>query len=427
MKYKNNTIGSGSTVLQLVSASAVNPSTFVLREVRELRRMGFEVVLGQLRPLYKQMSANGFEELVSLVVRPLLWPPTILFAIAYFSFRRPRQLWGYLSLIFLGEAQFKNIAKMLYILLVAVAFSYRCRGYESVHVRGHFLHTEALAAHFVSGLLQAPYSITVHTVVVHFPPKVVDEVVRRASFVVADTLQVQQFLERLGVPSEHIRLIRNGLPLDDLKFRADRQRTDPPILLAAGYLVPKKGFDVLLSACGILLRRGIQFRCVIVGDGAERAKLEGLLRELGLQREVEMVGDVAFAELKEWYYRATIFIMPSVRLSDGATDGLPTVVIESLACGTPVIGTTTAAIPEVILHGKTGLLVPPNEPSAMADQILTLLSQEGLRSSLAHEGRRLIEKNFNVLRNSETLARLILEPSRIPQGFALNELSPELS
>jgi glycosyltransferase involved in cell wall biosynthesis len=140
-----------------------------------------------------------------------------------------------------------------------------------------------------------------------------------------------------------------------------------------------------------------------------------------------MVGDVAFAELKEWYYRATIFIMPSVRLSDGATDGLPTVVIESLACGTPVIGTTTAAIPEVILHGKTGLLVPPNEPSAMADQILTLLSQEGLRSSLAHEGRRLIEKNFNVLRNSETLARLILEPSRIPQGFALNELSPELS
>ena len=427
MKYKKNTIGRGSTVLQLVSASAVNPSTFVLREVRELRRMGFQVVIGQLRPVSKPMSTNGFDELASLVIRPRWWSPTVLLGILYYVVKQPRRLWQYLSLIFRGGAQLKSRAKMLYILLAAISFAYRFRRHESVHIRGHFLHTEALAACFVGGLLQAPYSITVHTVVVHFPPNVVSEVVRKASFVVADTVQVQEFLERLHVPREQIRLIRNGLPLDELKFQPDRQRTDPRILLAAGYLVPKKGFDVLLSACSILLERGVRFQCVIVGDGAERGRLEGLIRELGLQRQVEMVGDVAFRELKEWYYRATVFIMPSVRLSDGATDGLPTVVLESLACGTPVVGTTTAAIPEVILHGKTGLLVPPNAPKAMADQILTLLSQEGLRSSLALEGRQLIEKEFDLLRNSEALAQLILAPSSVPQAFAVKELSAELS
>jgi glycosyltransferase involved in cell wall biosynthesis len=427
MKYKNNTIGRGPTVLQLVSASAVNPSTFVLREVRELRRMGFEVVIGQLRPVSKTMSTDGFDELAPLVITPRRWSPAVLLAVLYYGVEEPRRLWRYLSLILRSHGRLKNIAKMLYILLAAVTFAYRCRKHESVHVRGHFLHTEALAAYFVGGLLQAPYSITVHTVVVHFPPEVVNEVVHKASFLVADTLQVREFLEQLRVPGERIRLIRNGLPLDELKFQVDRQKTDSPILLAAGYLVPKKGFDVLLSACGILRKRGIPFRCVIVGDGGERGRLERIIGELDLVHEVDMVGDVPFPQLKEWYYRATVFVMPSVRLPDGATDGLPTVVLESLACGTPVIGTSTAAIPEVIVHEKTGLLVPPNEPSAMADQIVTLLSHEDMRRSLAQEGRRLIDKDFDMLRNSETLARLIVAPASIAQTFALSELRPELS
>src|ERR1700719_4276054 len=131
MKYKNNTIGRGSTVLQLVSASAVNPSTFVLREVRELRRIGFEVVIAQLRPVYKPMSADGFDELPSLVTRPRWWSPTVLLAILYYVVKQPRRLRQYLSLLFGGDAQLKNVAKMLYILLAAMTFAYRCRRRES--------------------------------------------------------------------------------------------------------------------------------------------------------------------------------------------------------------------------------------------------------------------------------------------------------
>ncbi len=424
MRRTDNITGKEPTVLQLVSASAVNPSTFVLREVRELRRTGLDVIIGQLRPVSKQMSTTGFEELASVIIRPRWWSHSFLLALAYYSATQPRRLGQYLALIMRGDLQTKNVLKMLYVLVTAITLAYECRNTPVKHVRAHFLHTEALAAYFVSHLLQAPYSITVHTVVVHFPPKVVSEVIQNASFVVADTLQVKEFLVSLSVPPEQIRLIRNGLPLDELKFQPDRP-AGPPIVLAAGYLVPKKGFDVLLAACSLLLKRHVVFRCVIVGDGVERKKLDATIEALGLQSKVDMVGDLPFQALKEWYYRAVVFVMPSVTLTNGGTDGLPTVILESLACGTPVVGTKVAAIPEVILHGTTGLLVPPNAPELLADQIQSLLGQAAVRSSLAREGRLLIEKDFDVRQNSEILAKLILSRSGVSHASPLSELNPE--
>lgn len=115
-----------------------------------------------------------------------------------------------------------------------------------------------------------------------------------------------------------------------------------------GSLIPKKGFDVLLRACAILLERGLQFRCVIIGDGAERERLSILKKDLGVDGNVEMLGYRTLTELRDWYYRATVLVMPSVVSLTGESDGLPTVLIEALASGLPVVGTETAAIPELI-------------------------------------------------------------------------------
>jgi len=405
----------GVTVLHLVSASAAYSSTFVLREVRQLRHLGLETVIGQLRPVFGDMSTTGFEELAAIVVKPRWLSLELIAGIVYYARKQPRRLWRYLVLIVRSGRQVNNAIKMLYVLLASMTLAYKSRGSQIGHARAHFLHTEALAAYFVSGFLHVPYSITVHTISVHYPPTVIREVVGGASFVVADTHQVYEFLQVLGGPCGRLRLIRNGVPLDELTFRDGRVASDPPIVLAAGYLCPKKGFDVLLKACSILSQRGVRFRCVLVGDGKERKNLAKLRNELGLENEVEMPGNLCIDDLRNWYYHATIFVMPSVALSDASTDGLPTVVIEALACGTPVIGTNTAAIPEVVLDGRTGLLVPAGAPDAIADRIQLLLSQDRLRRSLAHEGRGLIEQEFDLRRNSESLAGLILSHATIPQ------------
>src|SRR6266852_5840681 len=178
MPHTNNTIGKALTILQLVSASATNPSTFVLREVQELRRMGLGVVIAQLRPFYKRMSTSGFDELTPSVISPDWWSPTLVLAILYYAAKEPRRLWSYFSQIFRGDLHLSNIAKMLYVLLASLKFAFKCRAHKSAHIRAHFLHSEALAAYFMSGLLHIPYSITVHTVVVHFPENIMREVTR---------------------------------------------------------------------------------------------------------------------------------------------------------------------------------------------------------------------------------------------------------
>src|SRR5207249_2918204 len=119
-------------------------------------------------------------------------------------------------------------------------------------------------------------------------------------------------------------------------------------------LDPKKGFDVLLSACSILRLRGVEFQCVIVGDGRERQRLLTIRQRLGLENVVEMVGELSFEQVKPWYYKAAVFVMPSVVTLEGQTDGLPTVVVEAMASGLAIVGTETAGIPEAVQDGLNG-------------------------------------------------------------------------
>jgi glycosyltransferase involved in cell wall biosynthesis len=296
---------------------------------------------------------------------------------------------------------------MMYVFLSSIRLAYRFRGAGVGLVRADFLHTEALAARFLKILLGLPYALTVYTVFAHYPQKVVDELVQEASFLVADTMQVKELLEATGVPPQRIHLIRNGVSMEEFPQRRRHEISAPPIILGVGSLYPKKGFHVLLSACELLRQRGIEFRCVIIGDGNERKRLESLTKSLGLIGSVDMPGYVSLSELKDWYYRASVFAMPSVISPIGETDGLPTVVIEALASGLPIVGTDTGGIAEAIRDSLNGFLVPADAPEPLADRIQTLLERQDLRERFGSEGRRFIEQGFSLERKVEVLRDLI--------------------
>ncbi len=402
----------------MVSASAAFPSTFVLREVRQLRALGLKIVICQLRPLFGKMNLTGFEELSPLVVRPRWLSFATFKSIVYFMVRRPRLFLSYIGIVSRGVEEPKNLLKMSYVLLASMSLAYQLRGRSIRHVRAHFLHTEALAARLLSGFWEVPYSLTAHTVVNHFPRSIIEEIIKQASFMVADTHQVRCFLHSLGASVQCIYLIRNGVSIEEFPLRIHESASGPPIILAAGYLSPKKGFHNLLSACALLRERGVRFRCVLIGDGGERERLITLKRALGLDKQVEMLGNLSFVELRDWYYRSTAFVMPSLVAPDKSSDGLPTVVIEALASGLPVVGTDTAGIPDAVLDGVTGFLVPPNDPESIADRLQMLLSQPDLRVRLARDGRQLIEREFDLRQNAKALADLILlqqTPALVPQ------------
>ena len=131
-------------------------------------------------------------------------------------------------------------------------------------------------------------------------------------------------------------------------------------LLGVGRLVDKKGFDVLVEACGELDRRGVPFEAVIAGpDDAAGPALRARIGELGLGGRIHLAGQMSQAELLEQYRRATAFCLPCRVLDDGDRDGIPNVLVEAMAAGTPVVTTAISGIPEIVRDGATGCSSPP--------------------------------------------------------------------
>jgi colanic acid/amylovoran biosynthesis glycosyltransferase len=399
----------GPMILQLVSTFPALSETFVMREMRQLRSEGWNLLIGMLRPLHHNSPARGFEDLAPFVSQAT-WVSVDMFAgILFFLVLQPGRVWQCLKLVSKSIARPSCIPKMLYTLFSSMRLAFRFRNSPPALIRAHFLHTEALAARFIGELLKIPYGVTVYTVFVLYPKDVIQEIIERAAFLIADTNQVKIYLESLGADPDRVTVLYNSVSIEEFPVRSRRVSQDPPIILGVGRLDPKKGFHVLLSACSVLSSRGVKYHCVIAGEGSEHKRLEAMRQRLGLHERVELLGKLYFEEIQSWYYRADIFAMPSVVTSEGETDGLPTVVVEAMASGLPVVGTTTAAIPEAVEEGVNGFLVPSNDPNALADRLQILLEQKELRERLGCEGRQIAEVQFHLKRKVERLSDLIRE------------------
>jgi glycosyltransferase involved in cell wall biosynthesis len=375
--------------------------------MRAMRQNGCDVVIGQLRPVGSRPTAAGFEELRPCVLPAWRLRRAMSIGLLHFALNDPLRMLTYLRLVVDGFPDVVSMLKLAYIVLVSVGLAYELRRSGIRHVRAHHFHSEALSAMIIAGLLDLPYSFKCYTVKLDFPQRLMLRVARTATFVTADTSQTREFLLALGVELGRIYILRNSISLIECPLRVEEPNTCPPVILAVGRLDYKKGFHVLLGACALLRNQGQRFRCVIVGDGEQRSRLLELRRELGLDDQVDMVGSMRFSEVRQWYERATIMAMPSVVAPDGQTDGLPTVVIEAMASGVPVVGSCTAGIPEAICNGVNGFVVPAGSAQDLAYCLKELLSNKGLRAKFRDEGRRTAEREFDLARNARILEGLI--------------------
>jgi glycosyltransferase involved in cell wall biosynthesis len=161
-----------------------------------------------------------------------------------------------------------------------------------------------------------------------------------------------------GVPAEHIAVVKPG---NDPVSPAAREPNDVPHLLSVGSIVPRKGFDILVSALATL--PDVPWRLTIVGDPTrdpnEAAKLQQLISQHGLTSRIETIGAVPSSRLAVLYAKADLFVLAS------RFEGYGMAYAEALCHGLPVIGTTAGAIPDTISPGA-GLLVPPDDPTALA-------------------------------------------------------------
>jgi colanic acid/amylovoran biosynthesis glycosyltransferase len=210
---------------------------------------------------------------------------------------------------------------------------------------------------------------------------------------------------RRGYPSKKIRLHYIGVDTD--KFRPDPTVAKEPTILYVGRLVEKKGSPDLLQAMKKVGRRYPDVKLKIVGNGPLRERLEAFAKEEKLN--VQFCGVQPPEVIQQYLKTVLMFCMPSVRAASGDSEGLGIVNLEAQASGIPVVGTLHGGIPECVEHGVAGLLSPEHDPEALADHILTLLSDTGLRTSMGLSARARMLRDFDLREQSRLLENIYLE------------------
>jgi glycosyltransferase involved in cell wall biosynthesis len=191
-------------------------------------------------------------------------------------------------------------------------------------------------------------------------------------------------------------------------------------VLAAGRLVDKKGFDVLIEACALLRDRGIPFTCRIVGEGPRRRALARAVQRRGLEPVVALQAWASTDEVIRLLAKARAFVAPSRIGRSGDRDGIPNVVLEAMAAGRPVVSTAVSGIPEAVVDGVTGLLVAPGDATALADALEKVLTDAALARSLGAAGFHRAIEEFDLERSSSRLAAAFGVPvyfAHVAAGF----------
>ncbi|MFP4120724.1 glycosyltransferase [Coleofasciculus sp.] len=273
------------------------------------------------------------------------------------------------------------------------------------HLHAHFgtvaTSVARLAAHFAG----ITYTFTAHAKDI-FHESVESEDMKRklqdaASVITVSDYNLKYLQQTYSTAAAHIQRIYNGLDLNQLVYKSPQER--PPTILSVSRLVEKKGVSVLIDACAILAHRGCSFHCQIIGSGPLEATLQEQIQRLGLQSTVEIIGSRPQNEVFEHIQNAAVFAASYIIGSDGNREGLPTVLLEAMALGTPCVATDVTGIPEVVRNEETGLMVAQHDSQALANALERLLINPSLRVKLATKARQLIESEFDIYRNTAAL------------------------
>ena len=292
---------------------------------------------------------------------------------------------------------------------IALAREARRAGLD--HLHAHFATSATAVARLASRLSGIPYTFTAHAKDIYhqsidgaaFERKLYDAA---ACVTVSDFNRA--FIQQRYGPVPVVR-IYNGLNLDECPCSPPWDR--PAVILGVGRLVEKKGFANLIDACAQLAARGERFTCRIIGTGPLEPALRQRIDDLDLAHCVTLAGPLPHDEVIGEMAEAAVLAVPCIVGADGDRDGLPTVMLEAMALGTPCVATPVTGIPEAIHDGETGLLVPEHDATALACALSRLLTDPALRVRLAAAARQRVEAAFDIRRNAASL-REVFEQAR---------------
>ena len=211
-------------------------------------------------------------------------------------------------------------------------------------------------------------------------------------------------LIRLGCSEKKIIVHRMGINLEKYKYYPKKIQSGENIkILTVGRLVEKKGHEYMIQAIAKIIKKYKNLEYIIAGDGPFRNKLENLISELGIKSYIKFLGAVEQNEVLKLYKQSHIFILPSITASNGDQEGIPVVLMEAQATGLPIISTYHTGIPEVVVDGKSGFLVPEKDVDALAEKLEYLIEHPEIWPDMGRYGRKFVEEKYDIKKLNQKL------------------------
>lgn len=368
---------------------------FILNEIIELEKRGFKLfilVLKKQKNYLNFFSENQVKSTIVYLPKFYFFFPLLTFFYSL-NLNFPSDFSLIKNLILLNMRSVRNYGISLY-------FYRKLKNERINHIHAHFAFITADIASILVTLFNVKYSVTMHAQDIYCNIPRVKSLMNEVAFVLTCTQYNCRYINKIthNLFKDKIHAIYHGIDASKWKVNNKIRVTNNSMLriISVARLVEKKGMIYLLKAVNILLSMGEQVKCTIIGEGHQKKYLESYISRNKLNHSIEILDFMQQEKIMNYLNNSDIFVLPCIIAETGDRDGLPNVILEAICMEVPVISTPVSAIPEIIDHNVTGLLVKERDEMELVKSILELKNNKDLREEIIQNSKNRLLKEYTI-------------------------------
>jgi len=396
----------------IVGGFASLSETFILNQITGLLDLGYEVeIFSEFNPKEKKVHSDVEKYRLKDRVHYMLLIPynkikrilKAIFLIIKNFHKAPLKILKSLNVFEYGKAALS--LRLLYSLI-----PFLDKNFDILHC--HFGPNGIIGIYLKKIGISGKYITSFHGYDVNSYPKIMDEKVYNDLFNGGDlfttnTNFTKQQILKLECQEKKIIILPVGLRIAKFKFSTRKIQPGEYIkILTVGRLIEKKGHKYAIKAISKIVKKYNKIEYIIAGEGSLRNELEELVEDLHIKRYVKFLGAVEQKEVLKLYQQAHIFILPSVTASNGDREGQALVIQEAQATGLPIVSTLHNGIPEGVLDGKSGFLVPERDVDALTEKLEYLIKHPEIWPDIGQYGRKFVEEHYDINKLNQRLVEI---------------------
>jgi colanic acid/amylovoran biosynthesis glycosyltransferase len=384
----------------IVSRFPTVSETFILHEIIELRKLGMEIVVFPLIHENGSVIHPEVETIASKVHYTDIFSLTTIIDHFFWIYKNPKTyVKTFIQVFVINLRSLKFLSRAVAVMLQSAQIARKIEemGIDSIHA--HSATHATLMAYIIWKLTGIPYSFTAHSTDIYFNQTMLREKVRQSKFVVTISEYNRNFLLQKypDISRKKIKVVHCGVNASMYQSESEQKLSSSFNIICVARLEKIKGHKYLIDALAQLKIQNIDFRCFLVGDGELRHQIQAQINRLNLITTVVILGFKTHQQVVELLSQVDIFVLPSL------SEGIPVAAMEAMAAGLPVIATSVSGVPELVVDGVTGLLVPSQNSAELAKAFIKLHNSQELRHKLGKAGQSKVNNEFSIQKSTSLL------------------------